>query len=749
MKPFAIILIALLTSLASFVPFARAQSVDEWPRMYESDGNVVVLHQPQIESWTKFETIEFSAAVSVQLKGEKEPHMGSLRAAASTKIDNDSRMVLIGSRKLHDIKFPDAGPFQAGKLRDVVEESLPNEKPMTIGLDRVLAYLDGDKAEVPQVEVNLDPPPIFRSEQPAVLMIFLGEPRLEPVKDTGLLTAVNTNWDVFFDPTSGRYFALVDDSWITTDDLTKGPWVPARALPEGLTKLPNTEDWSEVRARVPGQPMAAAPKVFVTHQPSELIVTDGPPAYTPIPGTRLLYVANTDSDLFLNSGDGNHYLLTAGRWFRARTIDGPWTAASRDLPVDFALIPEDSPRGRVLASVPGTAQAQAALILASVPTKATIRRADASVVVVYDGDPTFVVINGSTVRYASNSPYDVFLVDGQYYCCYQGVWFVAGAASGPWVVSTTVPAAIYAIPPTCPKYNVTYVHVYDSTPDTVTCGHTAGYNGQFVACGLLMFGLGYAIADNDDVNIRVSYSYSSCYRASWFSYGCGARYDYYRGGYFQSARVYGPYGGAGRFAAYNPSTGVFHRGAYLYGPRGEAHTRAAYDPFTGIGGRVSGGSNGYGSWGRAYVSNGDDWARAGFRANDRGVIGGAQTGAGGKIAAGRGENGGAIIGTTANDNVYVGKDDNIYRKTDDGWQKYEDGQWASPDRGPKPAANDTKPARPDAKKPVKNTSQGGLLQQLNRDSQSRQLGSQRSNNFESRRSGAPVSAPAGPGERRR
>ncbi|MCC6931887.1 MAG: DUF3313 family protein [Deltaproteobacteria bacterium] len=53
-----------------------------------------------------------------------------------------------------------------------------------------------------------------------------------------------------------------------------------------------------------------------------------------------------------------------------------------------------------------------------------------------------------------------------------------------------VTSAIYSIPPSSPKHNVTYVKVYDSTPTTVVTGYTSGYSGETVAAtGVVMFGL--------------------------------------------------------------------------------------------------------------------------------------------------------------------------------------------------------------------------------------------------------------------
>ena len=38
-----------------------------------------------------------------------------------------------------------------------------------------------------------------------------------------------------------------------------------------------------------------------------IILTKGAPTFSPIRGTKLLYVSNTDSDLFKDSRDGLYY----------------------------------------------------------------------------------------------------------------------------------------------------------------------------------------------------------------------------------------------------------------------------------------------------------------------------------------------------------------------------------------------------------------------------------------------------------
>ena len=121
---------------------------------------------------------------------------------------------------------------------------------------------------------------------------------------------------------------------------------------------------------MPGKRIAPsdAPKVFATTTPAELILLKGEPNYAPVAGTAsLLWVSNTDSDVFRMTRTGAVYLLVAGRWFSAPDFGGPWTFASLKLPDDFKKIPLEHPRSRVLASVPGTPEAAEAVLLAQIP----------------------------------------------------------------------------------------------------------------------------------------------------------------------------------------------------------------------------------------------------------------------------------------------------------------------------------------------------------------------------------------------
>jgi hypothetical protein len=702
-------LLVLGVALGQPVLMATAQSADPgWPRVFKEDKKQLTVYQPQVDYWHGYTNLHFRSAIAVNGVSKQEK-FGVAEVDALTVVDHGARVVAIVPLK-RELRFANVPEPELTKLRQAAEELHPSGQATTLSLDRVIAYLDPAAQPVqPAVAVNLDPPKIFSSTTPAILVMFMGEPQFKPVETnrTDLLFALNTNWDVLYDSTSRQYYLLNGEGWLTTPDVLKGPWVPAVNLPASVYSLPATENWAEVRKRLPGKPAKIAPTVFVTTEPAEMILTDGPPNYMPVRGTRLLRVNNTDSVLFLHTGDGKLYFLVAGRWFRGGSLDGPWSAASTDLPPDFAQIPADDPSAYVKASVPGTREAQDAVLLASIPRTTTVELVPVTEVVTYSGTPQFVVISGTTVQYAVNTPNQVFLVNGGYYWCYGGAWLYATVPTGPWTFCTTVPTAIYTIPPSNPNYNVTYVTVQSATPTTVVYSQTSGYSGEYVAAtGVLMFGMGMlvgaAIADDDHYHY---YYPPPCH----YSYGCGAVYHHGWGGYYASAHVYGPYGGAGRTASYNPYTGTYARSSYVYGPYGSSARGAAYNPYTGTraagrtvssaygsawqgaaynprtGARAAGGaiSTDYGSAGRgaAYNPRTGRGAAGGYVSGESGSAGAVRTAGGGGRVAWDTDNGEGVVGKTRTGDIYASDGDTVYKKNENGtWSQNSGDGWESAER---------------------------------------------------------------------
>src|SRR5206468_4108255 len=91
----------------------------------------------------------------------------------------------------------------------------------------------------------------------------------------------------------------------------------------------------------------------------------------------------------------------------------------------------------------------------------------------YAGEPKFEPIKGTSMEYATNTQDKVIELEGTYYLCLQGVWFMAPTPTGPWTTCMSVPQEIYTIPSSSPVYNVTYVTQTANPDGTVTANYTA------------------------------------------------------------------------------------------------------------------------------------------------------------------------------------------------------------------------------------------------------------------------------------
>jgi hypothetical protein len=279
--------------------------------------------------------VAFSAVSYRATAAEAKPAMGTVKIEAETKVAVDDRLVKFDKMKITEANFGTLPKEKVREITDQIDKAMPVDERV-IALDRVLVNLDTSTIVVKNVEgVKADPPPVFFSKTPAVIVNIDGEPIWSPIKDNDLQFAVNTNWDLFLHGPTKTLYLLNAGSWLKAADV-KGPWTPAGKLPESFKKLPADDNWKEVKAALPGKtvPASAVPKVFVTDKPGELILLKGEPNYVTVTGTNLLWVSNTESDVFRLGKAGTVYYLVTGRWFSAPEFAGPWTFATTNIPPD-------------------------------------------------------------------------------------------------------------------------------------------------------------------------------------------------------------------------------------------------------------------------------------------------------------------------------------------------------------------------------------------------------------------------------
>ena len=662
---------AMAATSASMAP--PAQDIG-WPRQVSQNGAQLVYYQPQVDEWKDYKELFARVAFSLTPKGGKQV-LGVANMQAGTLVDKDTRTVFLRDIAVTSVRFPSLDAASVPAMEQLFKQLVPT-KAEPISVDRVMADLQQGKIESQPVPVRNDPPQIFYSAQPAVLLMVQGDPVLAPIQKTDLQFVVNTNWDLFFEKSKKHYFLLANKTWLTAQDL-KGPWTQTQTLPKDMAKLPAGENFDDVKKMVPPPPPSGAvPQVFFSSTAAELILFRGAPVYSRIPGTQLLYVSNTDNDVFVDDAKKQYYVLLSGRWFRGMALEGPWSYAGNDLPADFAKIPENSPKGHVLASVPGTIEASDAVMLAQIPTTAIVNRADAEAKakVSYDGPPQFKPIEQTSLEYATNTQ-DKVIKDGDiYYLCFQGVWFMSTKPDGPWKTADSVPKEIYTIPPSSPVYNVTYVTQTNPTPTTVESSSTGGYLGMFVigmaAGACIAYGTGYSYPPYIYYGPAVPYP---VYRPWPATYGAGAVYNPATGGWAAGRAAYGPYGAAGSSAWYNPATGRYGRSASVQGYYGGRTAASAYNPWTGGYGATSQAHNAYAQWGSSVATRGDQWAQSAHVTTAQGTKFGYQTSSGQAGVGFHGANG--TVANTTN-GVYAGHDGNVYKKNSNGsWSQYNNGSW--------------------------------------------------------------------------
>lgn len=462
-----------------------------WPRQFKHGDESFTIYQPQLDRW-QGDRLEGRSAVAVQTSGSDKPVFGVISLSARTDANGDS--VTVHDFKAGRASFP-TDTLHAGRYLEAVREQLEGTT-WNVSAERLRADLAIDQAaRQSQAEpVKNDPPRIVYSQTPAILVPVDGQPVLREMVGLQLSRVLNTRALLLKDQPTGRYYLYVAGRWMDAPALD-GPWGDAQVRPSALEEAKQQAvAGGQVDLLDDEKASGGRAQVIVSTVPAELVQTDGPPQYSPIERTQLLYVTNTPNRLFLDLSSQQYYALLSGRWYRTRSLDrGPWDyIAGASLPPEFAMIPDNHPTESVRAAVPGTPQAQEAVIANSVPQVATVKRTAAKLEIIYDGPPQFQPIEGTSLESVVNAPVPVIRVDWHnYYALDNGVWFFSDSPDGPWAAATYVPAVIYTIPRRSPLHYVTYVRVYDAAGDDIYVGYTPGYVGSYVAAGTVVYGTGW------------------------------------------------------------------------------------------------------------------------------------------------------------------------------------------------------------------------------------------------------------------
>jgi hypothetical protein len=501
----------------------QAQETDPgWPRDIPTAGGVITVYQPQLET-LKANVLSGRAATSYLKNGSTGPVFGVFWFEGRLDVDRDSRVCMLSNVHITRVRFHEATPDQEQAYIAIVEAEIPKwQHPLS--LDRVLASLEVAEQEQRSVEgLKNDPPKIIVSEVPGVLVVYDGEPKLRDIPGTKLQRVINTAFPVIFDPATKTYYLTNTRWWYSAAD-PMGPWQAGATPPTEVAAAIPKDAKEQADQDMAGSGESAPPQIVTAKEPTELICTRGKPDMRDIGSGDLLYVRNTDSNLFLDVRSQKYYVLLSGRWYTAASLQGPWAFVRPDtLPNSFNTIPPVSAKATVRTSIPGTEESKDALMDAQIPQTAAVKRGVADDVKVnYDGEPQFKAIEGTSLESAVNTGQQVLKVKDSYYLCQQGVWYFATGPNGPWTVSDRRPDGVDDIPASSPLYNVKYVYVYDSTPEVVYVGYTPGYTWAYPYYGTVVYGTGWYYP-----------GWVGAYYYPWaWTWGWGAYYSpYYGWGY--------------------------------------------------------------------------------------------------------------------------------------------------------------------------------------------------------------------------
>ncbi len=719
----------ILLAFCLFPIFVHANTdpinLDElnWPRDLNFKNGVVTIYQPQIETFTK-NKLEARAALAVKEK-DKSPVFGAMWFTSRVVTDRDNHLVVFDELDVESLKFPEGDEENVEKLRKALTNKLSGMR-LTMSLERFTASI----AHLENLTENDEgfknaAPKIYFETNPAVLVFIDGDPVLKEIENTSFKYVLNTPYFLVQNSNDNLYYLKGGQWWYHSKEIVDG-WKSTENPPREIVELADQAFKGEATdLDSMTMEMDAPPKIIVSTEPAELIQTDGEPKFEPVSGTNLLYLTNSESDIIMDINTQMYYILLSGRWYASKNLDdGNWNYIRPNaLPEDFEKISETSDIADVRYSVPGTQEARDALLENSVPQTAEVDRKKATVEVQYDGNPKFSKIESTSVSYAENADKTVLLINQKYYCVDDAIWFVSDKATGPWEVCVNVPDEVQDIPPSSPVYNVKYVYVYDYTPSVVYVGYTPGYYGSYAYHGTVIYGTGYWYRPwyytyyyprpvtwgfGVHYNPWTGWGFSFGVSYGWISFGwhpyyhgwwgpCGYRYGYRHGYYrgYNNAYRHGYRHGyaAGRRAGYvasnRPSTREA-RTSNIYKNRSNGIRNTGVRPTTRPSTRIS-----------TRPANRD--TRQVDRPSTRP----------------------ATSPRTRENNVYSDTNGNIYRRDNNGnWQQRNNGQWNDRSRQSSP-------------------------QNLNRDFQNRNYGSQRANSYSNRnlRQAAPRSR--GGGGRRR
>ena len=517
------------------------------------------------------------------------------------------------------------GPLMRDTMNSIAQELV---KSNTVDL------LDGGPKANPKPSLSNGVPTIYTTQVPAELIQFNGQPDFVPVVGTQLLWASNTTNDVLINTANNNYYVLLAGRWFTSPSLN-GPWtfIASNALPPDFARIPTKSLAGAVLPSVAGTPQAQEAVIANTipqtatvplkNGPTFTPTFDGPPQYSPITGTPLTYVVNSSVPL-IQVSPTSYYAVTAGVWFTAPQVTGPWVIAT---------------------SVPG--------VIYTIPPSSPLYYT--TYVKIYEATPT-VIYEGYTPGYMGV----VVEPSGT-------IVYGTGYVYTPWIGTVYYPAPVTYTVAAAPVYNPYVGFTFGFALGLATAAWYTPYYGYYGAYYHPYYWGGYGCCASASANVYGHWgnaTYSGT--RTWYA-GGGVAGTTFSGSY-ANART-GTTGNINAGRQYNAWTGNYSRGYDrtmngAAGGTGNVARGANYNTYTGQRSTANAVS-GTGAGGSTYN-------RAG--ATTAGPEGNAHVGGGSTYNAATGKTNTWASASVGN-NHYADVNGNVYKNTGNGWEQHSSSGW--------------------------------------------------------------------------
>ena len=184
-----------------------------WPRTLTKPGGKLVLYQPQVDDWKNYQQVDARMAFTLTPTGGKS-HVGVVTVEMQSSVNWDDHTVFLSNPQVTSLSFPSLDPATTAQMNQLMKTFLNPAATMTISLDRLVASVQKTKTPPPTASLNNDPPAIFISFQPAILLLVNGAPVTAPIANSNMQFIVNANWPLFVEQGSSTYYLFDGKGWL-------------------------------------------------------------------------------------------------------------------------------------------------------------------------------------------------------------------------------------------------------------------------------------------------------------------------------------------------------------------------------------------------------------------------------------------------------------------------------------------------------------------------------------------------------